>query len=85
MFGKGWEELSRGFTSEQYSLALFNVLLNYLSMKGVLDIPEYKEFQSEHFQDTLKSIVENDEEERKKRVAEIEAKLKEREGGQSDS
>lgn len=79
MFGKGWDEYFRGFTSEQYSLALFNTLLNYLQMKELIDIDEYKEFQSQHFELVLKSIIEYDEQEKKKKVEEIEKSMKEKE------
>ena len=79
MFGKGWDEYLRGFTSEQYSLALFNTLLNYLQMKELIDIDEYKEFQSQHFELVLKSIIEYDEQEKKKKVEEIAKSMKEKE------
>lgn len=55
-------EILRGYTSEQFSEALFHLLVNFLISKGIIDSNELQEFSDENFTKILKSVIEADKE-----------------------
>lgn len=74
-FDKSLEEIARGYTSEEYSLALFNTLLNYLKINGIIDIDDYLKYHSDKFEEVLKMTVESEKKLRETRIQEIKANL----------
>ena len=61
-----FEELLRGYTSDQFAEALYNTLVNYLVFKNIIDINDYIKFSEEHANEVLKLIIDRDKEEDKK-------------------
>lgn len=57
-----WMEILRGYTSEQFSEALFHLLVNFLISKEIIDKDEFQQFSDENFQKILENIVKTDRE-----------------------
>lgn len=55
-------EILRGYTSEQFSEALFHLLVNFLISKEIIDKDEFQQFSDENFQKILENIVKTDRE-----------------------
>ena len=61
-----FEEILRGYTSEQFAEALYNTLVNYLVFKNIIDMNDYIKFSEENANKILKLIIARDKEEDKK-------------------
>lgn len=60
MFGLDIEDIMKGYTNEQYSEALVNTLINYLSEKGIIDINDYIDYYTKNNTKILEKIIERD-------------------------
>jgi hypothetical protein len=70
MFDEMINDSLKGYSHEQYSEALYQLLINYLNIKGIIDIKDMIEFQKENFPIILKGIVDRDKKESEKRYQE---------------
>lgn len=67
-------EVLRGYTSEQYAEALFQLTIDYLRLHGIIDVEDFNEFTGDRFEDILKAIVERDRQKSKEIVDKYKAK-----------
>lgn len=54
------DDILKGYTSEQYTEASVNTLINYLAEKGLIDINDYIDYHAVNSSKTLEHIVERD-------------------------
>ena len=66
-----FEEILRGYTSEQYAETLYNTLINYLVFENIIDIKDYIKFSEEHINEILGKIIARDKEESNKALEKI--------------
>ena len=54
------DSIVRGYSSEQYTRALFQTFINYLASRGMIDTLDLSGFMEEHFSKQLEKIKEED-------------------------
>lgn len=55
-------EILRGYTTEQYAETLFQVMVNFLLSKGIIQQDEFQKFVDENFNDILQKVIDRDRE-----------------------
>ena len=53
---KDFDEILRGFTTEEYAYALHVTLISYLDSIGILNQDRYYKFLNTNFENTLKDV-----------------------------
>lgn len=71
MFGLDFEEIARGYSSEQYSEALFHLIINFLADVELIDKDRFQRFVDDNFNDILNNVIKRDKEASKKRLEDL--------------
>lgn len=71
-----FEDILRGYSSEQYSEALVETLVQLLVSKDLISNGETKEYYKNNFNEILQLIIKRDREESKKKYEEYNAEQK---------
>lgn len=50
----------RGYSAEQFCETLYQTIVNYLCIKGIIDIDDFAKFQEEKFSKILQKIIDRD-------------------------
>lgn len=68
-----FDDILRGYSSEQYAEAMVCVIANFLKEKGLIDMNEYHEYYAKSFNEVLNMIVERDRKISKEKYEKIKA------------
>lgn len=55
-------EILRGYSTGQYAETLFQVMVNFLINKGIIEQDEFQKFVDENYNDIMKKIIDRDRE-----------------------
>lgn len=67
-----FDEILKGYSSEQYTEAMIYIVANFLKEKGLIDMKEFQEYHRKNLNELLNKIVERD----KKTIEEKAKKIK---------
>lgn len=63
-----FEDILRGYSSEQYTEAMIYIVANFLKEKGLIDMKEFQEYHKNNLAEALKQIIERDKEIAKEKI-----------------
>ena len=68
-----FDDILRGYSSEQYAEAMVCVMANFLKEKGLIEMNEYHEYYAKNFNEGLNMIVERDRKINKEKLEKLKA------------